>query len=205
MVFEVKGTRSEVRWPAPVEHAWNYTRRIGNFNAFLKRPDIGLSDRFLIASILCQPADQRPWGIVTWLADFYQTTRQTIYTIANSILYPFTVVETPNQCSFSSDDQSASSQPSPEAPSAPDYHVQRAILKLAFPGSVSIRPMREILSETLGITPSIGFISQLLSSAGQLAGQFLSQLDYGHLDAIVALRDETFFTLKGIIIMVNLF
>ena len=70
MTFEVKGAPTQVPWPAPIEEAWNYRRRIAHFNAFLKRPDIGLSDRLLIASILGQPADQRPWGIVTWLADF---------------------------------------------------------------------------------------------------------------------------------------
>ena len=92
MRFCVKGAPAQVEWPTATEQAWNYMRQVQISSSVLKRPDIGLSDRFLIASILCQPADQRPWGIVTWLADFYQTTRQTIYTIANSILYPFTVV-----------------------------------------------------------------------------------------------------------------
>ena len=50
--------------------SFHYMRRVEITNSVLKRPDIGLSDRFLIASIICQPTDQRPWGIVTWLADF---------------------------------------------------------------------------------------------------------------------------------------
>ena len=134
---------------------------------------------------------------------FSLKTRQTIYTIANSILDPFIVAESHDQSSLLSDHPSAQPEPVPETSGVPDYQLERAILKLAFPGSVSIRPMREILTETLGVTPSIGFISQLLSKAGQLAGQFLSQLDYGHLEAIVALRDETFFNGKPILLLVE--
>ena len=195
MKFEVEGAPTQVQWATPIENAWNYMRQIKISNSVLKRPDIGLSDRLLITSILGQPADQRPWGIVTWLADFYQTTRQTLYTIANSILYPFIVAQ--------DHDQPSQSEPLLESEPLPNYQVERAILKMAFPGSVSIRPMREILCETLGVMPEVRFISQLLSRAGQLAGLFLSQLDYAHLSAIVALRDETFFNGKPILLLVE--
>ena len=107
--------------------SFHYTRRIATFNSVLKRPDIGLSDRLLIASILGQPADQRPWGIVTWLADFYKTTRQTLYSIVNFILNSYIVAE--------DHDQSCQSEPLAEPSPVPNYQVERAILKLAFPGS----------------------------------------------------------------------
>ena len=63
--------------------------------------------------------------------------------------------------------------------------------------------MQEILTETLGVSRSIGFISQLLTQSGKLAGQFLSQLDYAHLDGIIALRDETFFNGQPILLLVE--
>ena len=205
MKFEVIGNGSpEVLWPAPIEPIWNSIGQTNSLNRILKRPDIGLSHRLLIASILNLPTSQRPWGIVTWLSHFYDTSRQTIYSIADSILAPCKTALLDDQPPLIADDQSLPNNVQSKPP-VPDCQVERAILKMAFPGSVSIRPMQEILTETLGISRSIGFISQLLTKSGQLAGEFLSQLDYAHLEAIIALRDETFFTLKGIIIMGNLF
>jgi hypothetical protein len=192
----------EVLWPTPIETIWNaIPQTISNNNKF-KRPDIGLSHRLLIASILNLPADQRPWGIVTWLSDFYRTSRQTIYTIADSILHLTRAPQLDDQPSLLPDNQSLPNNGQSE-PLAPDCQVERAILKMAFPGSVSIRPMQEILTETLGVSRSIGFISQLLTKSGQLAGKFLSQLDYAHLDGIIGLRDETFFNGQPILLLVE--
>lgn len=200
MKLEVIGSGSpEVLWPAPIEPIWNSIGQTNSLNRILKRPDIGLSHRLLIASILNLPTDQRPWGIVTWLSDFYRTSRQTLYNIADSIIAPF---QTDDQPTLLVDDPSLLND-TPSEPVELDYQVERAILKMAFPGSVSIRPMQEILTETLGISRSIGFISQLLTQSGQLAGQFLSGLDYGHLDAIIALRDETFFNGQPILLLVE--
>lgn len=203
MKFEVTTSGSpEVLWPTPIETIWNAIPQTISNNSTFKRPDIGLSHRLLIASILNLPVDQRPWGIVTWLSDFYRTSRQTIYTIADSILHPFKSPLLSDQPPLVPDSESALSNFKSE-PSASDCQVERAILSMAFPGSVSIRPMQEILTETLGTSRSVGFISQLLTRSGELAGQFLTQLDYGHLDGIIALRDETFFNGKPILLLVE--
>ncbi len=90
MKLEVIGSgSSEVLWPAPIEPIWNSIGQTNSLNRILKRPDIGLSHRLLIASIPNLPTSQRPRGIVTWLSDFYRTSRQTLYSIADSIIAPF--------------------------------------------------------------------------------------------------------------------
>ncbi len=203
MKFEVTGSGSpEVLWSAPIETIWNCIPPTVNHNSRFKRPDIGLSHRLLIASILNLPTDQRPWGIVTWLSDFYRTSRQTLYTIADSILHPIRDPQLDDQSVLLPDNESVSSD-FDSVPPAGNNQVERAILSMAFPGSVSIRPMQEILTETLGVSRSVGFISQLLTRSCQLAGDFLYQLDYGHLDAIIALRDETFFNGRPILLLVE--
>ena len=129
-------------------------------------------------------------GYCDLVVRFSLKSRQTIYTIADSILYPLRHPLLDDEPPLLAEDDSLPSN-SQSKPLTPDYKVERAILKMAFPGSVSIRAMQEILTETLGISRSIGFISQLLTRSGELAGQFLSELDYEHLDGIIALRDET--------------
>jgi hypothetical protein len=163
MKLEVIGSGSpDVLWPAPIETIWNCIPPTLSHNSRFKRPDIGLSHRLLIASILNLPTDQRPWGIVTWLSDFYRTSRQTLYTIADSILHLTRTPQLDGQPVLLPDNQPVSSD-SDSIPPAPNNQVERAILKMAFPGSVSIRPMQEILTETLGVSRSVGFISQLLT------------------------------------------
>lgn len=130
MKLEVIGSGSpEVLWPAPIEPIWNSIGQTNSLNRILKRPDIGLSHRLLIASILNLPTSQRPWGIVTWLSDFYDTSRQTLYSIADSILAPCQV-DLPNDQPLGADDQSLPNHGQSEPP-APDCQVERAILSMA--------------------------------------------------------------------------
>ena len=194
--IEQTAASPEVIWPDPIEGIWNSLPVGYNNISGVKRPDITLSDRLFISAVLNLSREERPWGMITWLSDFYQTSRQTIYDIGDSILktildYKDTtnkVLEKPNVL---------------PASSAEDHSVERNILKMAFPGSVSIRAMQELLDESLGVSRSIGFISQLLNQSGEKAGQILSELDYDHLDGIIALRDETFFQGWPILLLVE--
>ncbi|MGB0388221.1 MAG: hypothetical protein ACPGWR_25665 [Ardenticatenaceae bacterium] len=188
----------EVTWQGPIEGIWNSLPFLGNNLPGVKRPDISLSDRLFISAVLNLPREERPWGIITWLSQFYQTSRQTIYTIGNSILKNIL-----NQKDSSASVVAEVSPPAPAPASAGEHSVERNILKMAFPGSVSIRDMQELLLESLGTSRSIGFISQLLNQSGEKAGEILSKLDYSHLDAIIALRDETFFQGWPILLLVE--
>ena len=63
--------------------------------------------------------------------------------------------------------------------------------------------MQQILLETLGTSRSVGFISQFLQRAGEKAGEVLNSLDYSGLEAIIGLRDETFFQGRPILLLVE--
>lgn len=58
---------------------------------------------------------------------------------------------------------------------------------------MAIRPLRQTLNEAFGQTRSIGWISQLLTAAGDKAGRILDHIDTNPLGTVIAARDETFF------------
>ncbi len=79
LVIQKSTMPSSVSWPEPIERASNRVGGRSN-NSRLVRPDISFSDRLLIASITNLPRHRRPWGIISWIADYYRTSRTTIYT-----------------------------------------------------------------------------------------------------------------------------
>ena len=68
-------------WPEPIEMTWQMLPGRGKVGLRWKRPDITLSDRLFIGAVANIPRQQRPWGSITWLADVYGTSRETLYTI----------------------------------------------------------------------------------------------------------------------------
>ena len=68
-------------WPEPIETVWQNLPGGRETSGIYKRPDITVSDRLFMGAVLNIPAERRPWGIVTWLADYYRTSRETVYTI----------------------------------------------------------------------------------------------------------------------------
>lgn len=196
LVIQKSTMPSWVSWPEPIERACNRAGTRSN-NSRLVRPDISFSDRLLIASITNLPRYRRPWGIISWIADYYRTSRTTIYTIGNSIRDRLLDDEHDEQKRI------PLSQPLFETLREEAINLERTILSLAFPGGVSIRPMQQILLETLGTSRSVGFISQFLQRAGKKAGEVLNSLDYSGLEAIIGLRDETFFQGRPILLLVE--
>ena len=55
--------------------------------------------------------------------------------------------------------------------------IARTVLTVSLPGKTAIRPLRHVLSEAFDQTRSIGWISQLLTAAGQTAGHRLRGMD----------------------------
>ncbi len=72
-----------------------------------------------------------------------------------------------------------------------------------FPGNASIRPTREILNEALDTLRSVGYISALRLEAGQRAGTILSRVNYAPLGQVIALRDETFFQGRPLLLLLD--
>lgn len=77
------------------------------------------------------------------------------------------------------------------------------ILTALFPGNASIRPTQEILQEAFGEQRSVGHISTLRLEAGRKAGEVLPQINYAPLGPVIALRDETFFQGRPMLLLVD--
>ena len=72
-------------WPEPLELIWQIQPGGCRRGCQWKRRDITLTDRAFIAAVVNLPREQRPWGIITWLADVYHTSRETLYTIGGRV------------------------------------------------------------------------------------------------------------------------
>ena len=70
-VYTTSSLSARVIWPEPIEPIWQilpgYTQSLPGW----KRTDIGLAERLFIGAVLNIPQEQRPWGIVSWLAGVF--------------------------------------------------------------------------------------------------------------------------------------
>ena len=177
-------------WPEPVETTWQILAGETLPERVWKRPDIGLAARLFIGAIVNIPRPHRPWGLVTWLAEVNNTSRETIYAIgqqcrdrllATGAVQPGLLPE---------------SVPAPTEELAniqvDQVRLKRTILSLLFPGGVSLRGMQDCLQTAFDQKRSLGYLSQFINEAGQQAGRILNELDYSPLGKIIAARDETY-------------
>jgi hypothetical protein len=183
-----------ILWSEPMELIWQMQPVGWAAVSRWKRPDITLSDRAFIAAVVNLPRDQCPWGAITWLADVYQTSRQTLYTIgaqvSEALLFP-------GQRTGLQEVQGLL-LPTPCLSEGPtiivtDNRLKRTILTLLFPGGVPLRPMQDCLEVALDVTRSVGFLSQFINQAGRRAGEILDKVDFSPLGDIILARDETYF------------
>ena len=181
--------RSPMVWPGPMEPIYQLLGRELALPARFKRRELGLSARLYIAAVGNLPPDERPWGSMTWLSAVFDVSRPTVYQIAAQARQPWLAPV------------GAVTQPAPSAAATPqatrapvsDRRLKRTLLTLAWPGNVALRPMQSVLRAAFDESRSLGFISTLLTSAGQQAGRVLADLNYRPLGRVIALRDETFF------------
>jgi len=183
-----------ILWPEPMELIWQMQPVGWGPVSRWKRPDITLSDRAFIAAVVNLPRDQCPWGAITWLADVFQTSRQTLYTIGvqvrEALLFPSqrTGLQEVQRLLL----------PTPCLSegltiTVTDNRLKRTILTLLFPGGVTLRPMQDCLAVALDMTRSVGFLSQFINQAGRRAGEILDGIDYSPLGDVILARDETYF------------
>ncbi len=68
-VYSTSSSSARVIWPDPIEPILQilsgYTESLPGW----KRPDVGLAERLFIGAILNISKEQRPWGVVNWLAN----------------------------------------------------------------------------------------------------------------------------------------
>ena len=186
------------RWPEPIEQSWQMLPAVSTKSPrssiagelASKMPHLGLADILFLAAVVHVPA--RPYGVITWLADFYRISRVSVYKlgerVATRLTKPIELLSL--------------SEPV-EKETVSKARVDRTILTSLFPGNASIRPTMAILKEALDTLRSIGYISDLRLEAGQRAGGVLSRVDYTPLGPLIALRDETFFQGRPMLLLLD--
>ena len=181
-------------WPQPMELIWQVLGSEAALISRWKRPDIGLPDRLFIGAVVNLPRERRPWGAITWLAEVYLTSRETIYDIGRQVRQALLGTE-----AVAVQPMVIDLVPVPEVPAAEPIirvshnRLQRTILSLLLPAGASLRAIQDCLSVSLDTSRSIGYLSEFINATGQRAGQILDSLDYSPLGEVILARDETYF------------
>jgi len=139
------------------------------------------------------PRPARPWGAITWLSSVFQISRPTVYDLGKRAARglehslggrPVKQHSAPASVGMSSRDHTVTVTPN---------RMARTALTLAFPAKAALRPMQVCLETAFDQTRGLGTLSELLTQAGQRAGQVLEQMDCSPLGPVIVLRDETYF------------
>ncbi len=80
-VYPSSRVSARVTWPEPIESVWSVVSSDNTRRPGYKRRDLGLADRLFIGAVVNLPAERRPWGSLTWLAQVFATSRTTVYAI----------------------------------------------------------------------------------------------------------------------------
>jgi hypothetical protein len=191
---------SPAAWPGVVEPLYQALPASGEVPAGARRPDLTLSDRLFIAGLMHIPRDLRPHGIVTWAAEVFRTSRQTLYDIrarvGDQVAGAATADEGPSAAAAVPTDQdSAVDEPN---------RLARLILKLLFPGGMAYRAIQECVQEARGKHRAIGFISEQVQRDGEQAGRILAALEWPANEHVLVLsRDESYFSDRPMLLTVD--
>lgn len=184
-------------WPTAIEKSWQSTGRssrtavVGELAG--KMPHLGLGDILLIAGLVHMKS--RPYGLITWLADYYQISRVSVYALGARV--QARLLSRQPQLTLSA----TAGRPAPQVVSK--ARLERTILATLLPGKAAIRPTQVILQEAFSESRSVGYINELRLSAGRRAGHKLAEVDYSGLGPVLLLRDETYFGEKPILLLVE--
>jgi hypothetical protein len=173
-------------WGEPIETIWQCLSGSPK-QSRQRRMDLGLSERLFIGAVMNQPRGQRPWGIVTWLGNIYQTSRPTLYHIGQQMR------ESQQTILRSDPHQKVRVDSGDEVQwKVSDNRLKRTILTLTIPGKVSGRNIADCLNAAFDLGRSNGYVSMLLHEAGRKAGEVLDRVDHSGLGAVTLARDEIF-------------
>ncbi len=201
-VYTTSSLSARVIWPEPIEPIWQilpgYTQSLPGW----KRTDLGLAERLFIGAVLNIPQEQRPWGIISWLAGVMETSRPTLYAIGEwakvGLLSP------PSLPKITSKDSAVySSTDSKKAILVTPSRMKRMALALVLPGGVSGRSAEICLQTAFDEGRSPAFLSALVHEAGQRAGEILAKVNHAVMGAISQARDEIFVGRDPILLMVD--
>ena len=191
-VYTASAPHASVTWPEPIEPIWQMLPAANNGLPGYKRCDLGLSDRLFIGAVVNLPKAQRAWGCVTWLAEVFVTSRPTLYAIGKRTREGLAARPSGRPARSAAPVEAESPEASSPVISVTPHRLARTILTLLMPGGVSERSVDDCLEVALGQGRSTGFISELLHTAGQRAGEVLDKIDHSVLGPVVQARDELF-------------
>lgn len=198
MQVYTESRRESALWPEPIESIWQWLPRGPSTELAAKMPHLSLSDVLFIGAVSTMPRGERPWGAITWLSDVFALSRVSVYALGQRLQERLSVgSERPVAVVEESRDK-----PEPVATAKVNV-LERTVLTATFPGDVSLRATQAILSEALGESRSVGWLSELRLAAGRQAGQVLEQIDTSALGPLIAIRDETFFQGEPILLVVD--
>ncbi len=199
-VYTISPIPARGAWPKPIEPIWQALPTYSQTAPNWKRPDLELSDRLFIGAVVNIPREQRTWGIINWLAETFQVSRPTVYTIGertkSGLLLP------PSQASAAVPAAPATGGQEKVIAVTPN-RVKRTALSLVLPGGVAERPIRDCLQAAFDEGRCPGFVSALIHEAGRRAGEILAKVNHAVLGAVTQARDELFVGCEPILLMVE--
>lgn len=201
--MQITTTSSPGLWMEPIESVWNMVGVGGPRVPGSRLPHLTVAGQLFIAAVANIPRPQRPWGIITWLANMFLISRPTVYALgerAKQGLLPDSggrPVATPLL------ESGEETLPNGGMVEVTANRMARTALSMAFPGKMALRPMQVVLDEAFGQSRAVGTLSQLLTHSGEQAGQVLEGMDYSALGSVVVVRDETFFQDYPILLVIE--
>jgi hypothetical protein len=195
MTLYLQKQQTSAIWSEPIESTWQLLG--GDYGCELapKLPHLGLTDILFMTTIMSLPRQRRPWGVVTWMSDVFLLSRSALYALSARVKQRLLPKAEPIAL--------AVMEPIGARIIVTPVRMARTVLTTSLPAKTAIRPLRHVLSEAFDQTRSIGWISELLTEAGQKAGHRLRNIDTSPLGTVIAARDETFFGGQPLLLVID--
>ena len=183
-------------WPEPLESTWQLLGGERVEQLAPKLPHLGLADILFMTTVVSLPREQRPWGMVSWMADVFALSRPALYALTRRVTQrlqqPVALPRLPTL---------SVSKPEPGVMSP--HRLARTVLTASLPGKMALRPLRQVLQEAFGQTQSVGWMNGLCLEAGRKAGHILRQVKTTPLGTVIVARDETFFHGQPLLLVID--
>lgn len=196
-------TTNAACWPGMIESGYQLLGGGKVSELAPKLPHLGLADVLFMTSIMSIPRERRPWGIVTWLSDAFLLSRPALYNLAERVRERLLPNPVAGYLSIDAGDLLEEESRAEKEAQSKRNRLARTILTAAFPGKMALRPMQQMLVESLDKSPSVGWLSELLKEASQKAKEILAEIDFSAMGPLIVLRDETFFQDQPILMLVD--
>jgi hypothetical protein len=184
-------------WPEPLETVWQVLGGEPAGQLAPKLPHLGLVDILFMTTVMSLARAERPWGIVTWMAEVFAVSRPGLYALTQRVKERLLAEQPPVALLGSG------AEPTRTTIELSPNRLARTILTAACPGKMAIRPTQRLLAEAFDQSRSVGWISELLREAGGRAGQVLGQIDTTALKNVIVARDETFFQGQPLLLIID--